>query len=132
MISAAGCDHSTAAFTDRCCCSACLSYLAICRRAIPEAARYGSRFVFRQGNPLVVADLHMVAAARASAAIVVSDASRCPEEADAQSLRCGRPRWNEQGFLQRFTDHIPTHAAHAIDAVMMFVQASVHNSKKPC
>ncbi len=37
-------------------------------------------------------DLDMVAAQAAQSIVVVSDQSRCPEEADAQSLRCGACR----------------------------------------
>lgn len=57
------------------------------RKCIPHHQRYGTRFVFRQGSPLVPADLQLVAASKASATIVVSDASRKPDEADAQSVR---------------------------------------------
>lgn len=32
------------------------------RRAIPEARRYGSTFVFREGSPLVPEDLQKVSA----------------------------------------------------------------------
>jgi len=60
---------------------------ALFRRTIPDDARYGSTFVFRQGNPLVPDDLRSVAASRAAQICVVSDTSRYPSEADAQSLR---------------------------------------------
>ncbi len=43
--------------------------------------------VFRVGNPLVPADLQFVAAEGAATTIVVSDQSRRPEEADAQTVR---------------------------------------------
>ncbi|KAI8477171.1 MAG: hypothetical protein J3K34DRAFT_515852 [Monoraphidium minutum] len=46
------------------------------RRAIPERERRGTRLVFRQGSPLVPADLEL-------GATVVS-----PDEADAQVVRC--------------------------------------------
>ncbi len=36
-------------------------------------------------------DLDMVAAKDAHSVMIVSDQSRCPEEADAQSLRCVTP-----------------------------------------
>lgn len=57
------------------------------RRTIPEDARYGTQFVFRQGNPLVPDDLRSVAASSAAAICVVSDTSRYPSEADAQAVR---------------------------------------------
>jgi hypothetical protein len=47
------------------------------RRGVPERARHGSRLVFRQGSPLVPADLQLVAASSAGATIIVSDQSRC-------------------------------------------------------
>ncbi|KIY93711.1 hypothetical protein MNEG_14251 [Monoraphidium neglectum] len=76
------------------------------RRAIPERERRGTRLVFRQGSPLVPADLQLVAASRAGATIIMSDQSRrvwrggrtphdpcsldrrTPDEADAQVIRC--------------------------------------------
>ncbi|KAK9903985.1 hypothetical protein WJX75_001909 [Coccomyxa subellipsoidea] len=57
------------------------------RAIIPESERYGSTFVFRQGNPLLPDDLRVVAASSAAATVLVSDTSRGPREADAQSLR---------------------------------------------
>ena len=48
----------------------------MCRRAIAETARYGTRFVFRQGSPLEIMDLRDVAVAHAAAVIVLGDASR--------------------------------------------------------
>ncbi|CAL5229603.1 g12963 [Coccomyxa viridis] len=54
---------------------------------IPRSQRHGTRFVFRQGSPLVPENLKRVAASWASSIIVVSDCSRCPDEADAQALR---------------------------------------------
>ncbi|KAK9800761.1 hypothetical protein WJX73_008207 [Symbiochloris irregularis] len=54
---------------------------------IPESQRFGTRFVFRQGSPALPSDLRKVAASSAAATIVVSDSTRSPEEADAQSLR---------------------------------------------
>ncbi|KAL6749116.1 hypothetical protein V8C86DRAFT_3032280 [Haematococcus lacustris] len=61
---------------------------ALIKRVLPETDRLGSRFVFREGSPLVPADLETVAARHAAKTIVISDQSRCPEEADAQSVRC--------------------------------------------
>ncbi|KAJ9511775.1 hypothetical protein QJQ45_022651, partial [Haematococcus lacustris] len=61
---------------------------ALIKRVLPESDRLGSRFVFREGSPLVPADLETVAARHAAKTIVISDQSRCPEEADAQSVRC--------------------------------------------
>lgn len=57
------------------------------RRIIPDDQRFGSRFVFRQGNPLVPADLRVVAASKAASIIVVADTSRCPHalRADQQA-----------------------------------------------
>ena len=46
------------------------------RAIIPDAARYGTKFVFRQGNPLVPDALRRVAAPAASSLIVVGDSSR--------------------------------------------------------
>lgn len=46
------------------------------RRVIPEARRCGTRFVFRQGLPLIPDDLRQVAASQAAATIVISDSSR--------------------------------------------------------
>ncbi|EIE20310.1 hypothetical protein COCSUDRAFT_67575 [Coccomyxa subellipsoidea C-169] len=57
------------------------------RNIIPEDERYGSTFVFRQGNPLLPDDLRVVAASSAAATVLVSDTSRGPGEADSQSLR---------------------------------------------
>ena len=54
-----------------------LTGVAGCRRAIPEAQRLGTRFVFRQGSPLEIMDLRDVAVAQAAAVIVLGDASRC-------------------------------------------------------
>jgi hypothetical protein len=41
----------------------------------------------RQGSPLIPSDLRMVAADVARCVVVVSDQSRSPAEADAQSVR---------------------------------------------
>ena len=46
------------------------------RYIIPDRQRYGSTFVFRQGNPLLPDALRMVAASAASATVIVSDTSR--------------------------------------------------------
>lgn len=46
------------------------------RFIIPDQQRYGSTFVFRQGNPLLPDALRMVAASSASATVIVSDSSR--------------------------------------------------------
>ncbi len=46
------------------------------RNIIPEDERYGSTFVFRQGNPLLPDDLRVVAASSAAATVLVSDTSR--------------------------------------------------------
>ena len=46
------------------------------RRIIPDSLRFGSIFVFRQGNALVPADLRSVAASHAAAVVVISDRSR--------------------------------------------------------
>jgi hypothetical protein len=43
---------------------------------VPERERHGTRLVFRQGSPLVPADLQLVAASRAGATVIVSDQSR--------------------------------------------------------
>lgn len=48
------------------------------RVIIPESERYGSTFVFRQGNPLLPDDLRTVAASAAAATVIVSDTSRLP------------------------------------------------------
>ena len=47
------------------------------RYIIPDRQRYGSTFVFRQGNPLLPDALRMVAASSASATVIVTDTSRC-------------------------------------------------------
>ena len=60
---------------------------ALFKRVIPVWKRRGSRFVFRQGNVLVPSDLQTVAAQDADSILIISDASRSPEEADAQSIR---------------------------------------------
>ncbi|KAK9801967.1 hypothetical protein WJX73_003033 [Symbiochloris irregularis] len=57
------------------------------RRIIPDSLRFGSTFVFRQGYVLVPGDLRKVAAAAAASIVIISDRSRPPEEADAQSIR---------------------------------------------
>ena len=46
------------------------------RTIIPEADRLGTRFVFRQGSPLVPDNLRRVAATTASSLIVIGDSSR--------------------------------------------------------
>ena len=46
------------------------------RYIIPDRQRYGSTFVFRQGNPLLPDALRMVAASSASATVIVTDTSR--------------------------------------------------------
>eukprot|EP00798_Chlamydomonas_sp_ICE-L_P025811 gene25811-11486_t len=61
--------------------------LATFRRAIPESERHGVDIVFRVGNPLLSSDLAFVAAEHAAVSIIVSDHSRSPLEADAQSAR---------------------------------------------
>ncbi len=48
------------------------------RVIIPESERYGSTFVFRQGNPLLPDDLRTVAASATAATVIVSDTSRLP------------------------------------------------------
>jgi hypothetical protein len=55
------------------------------RSAIPNLR--GSRFIFRQGNPLLPSDLDEVACAVAGSVIIVADNSRCDAEADAQTMR---------------------------------------------
>ncbi|CAL8468748.1 g8288 [Coccomyxa elongata] len=60
---------------------------ALFRRVIPPHKRCGCNFVFRQGSPLVPADLKMVAAYSAAATVIVSDSSRSPVEADAEAIR---------------------------------------------
>jgi hypothetical protein len=60
-----------------------------CRVLLPERFRFNSKLVFRQGNPLLPEDLHMVAAQHAASTIIVSDTSCWPEAADAQALRSG-------------------------------------------
>ncbi|CAK0782676.1 hypothetical protein CVIRNUC_005871 [Coccomyxa viridis] len=57
------------------------------RFIIPQEERYCSTFVFRQGNPLLPDALRCVAASSAAATVIVSDTSRGPNEADAQSTR---------------------------------------------
>ena len=54
-----------------------LAIEATFRRIIPDELRFGSTFVFRQGNPLVPSDLRSVAASAASAVVIISDRSRC-------------------------------------------------------
>eukprot|EP01025_Chloroclados_australasicus_P037823 TRINITY_DN38681_c0_g2_i3.p1 TRINITY_DN38681_c0_g2~~TRINITY_DN38681_c0_g2_i3.p1 ORF type:complete len:744 (+),score=121.86 TRINITY_DN38681_c0_g2_i3:179-2410(+) len=56
-------------------------------RAIPESIRKGTRFIFREGNPLIPSNLNMVAAKDAASVVIVSDNSRSQDEADAQSIR---------------------------------------------
>mmetsp|Transcript_30448 Transcript_30448/g.72452 ORF Transcript_30448/g.72452 Transcript_30448/m.72452 type:complete len:898 (+) Transcript_30448:202-2895(+) len=73
-------------------------------RYIPEKRRYGTKFVFRQGSPLLPDNLRIVAAKDAGTTVIVSDASIAPNEADAQSIRAavlidelyakGEPRGN--------------------------------------
>ena len=46
------------------------------RRILPESRRFGTKFVFRQGLPMIPDDLRQVAASKASATIVISDSSR--------------------------------------------------------
>ena len=46
------------------------------RFIIPDGQRFGSTFVFRQGNPLLPDALRMIAAPAASATVIVSDTSR--------------------------------------------------------
>ena len=46
------------------------------RSIIPEPDRLGTRFVFRQGSPLVPDNLRRVAATTASSLIVIGDSSR--------------------------------------------------------
>ena len=46
------------------------------RRILPPERRHGTRFVFRQGLPMIPDDLRLVAASRTSATIVISDSSR--------------------------------------------------------
>ncbi|KAK9845991.1 hypothetical protein WJX81_007900 [Elliptochloris bilobata] len=60
---------------------------ALFRRILPAPQRFGSQLVFRQGSPLVPADLRKVAAASAAATVIVSDSSRSPVEADAEAIR---------------------------------------------
>lgn len=55
---------------------------------LAASAHTGSRLVFRQGSPLLPADLSSVATSYARSTIIVSDQSRSRDEADAQSLRC--------------------------------------------
>ena len=43
------------------------------RNIIPEAARHGSEFVFRSGDPQIPDDLRSVAAEDASSIIVIAD-----------------------------------------------------------
>ncbi len=52
------------------------------RGAIPE--RHGTQIVFRQGSPLDPGSLRMVAASKARAVIITSDAARCVRCATAQ------------------------------------------------
>ena len=46
------------------------------RFIIPQEQRFGSTFVFRQGNPLLPDALRVVAASSAAATVIVSDTSR--------------------------------------------------------
>lgn len=55
------------------------------RRVIPHERRFGTKFVFRQGQPLIPDDLRQVAASQASATIVISDSSRCSPPAHSPS-----------------------------------------------
>lgn len=61
---------------------------ALLWRCLPAAKRFGTKIVIRQGSPLIPSDLKMVAACQAASTIIVSDHSRSPTEADAQSVRC--------------------------------------------
>jgi len=56
-------------------------------RYIPEEQRHGSKFVFRQGSPLIPEQLEYVSARTAGRIVIVSDSSRMSTEADAQALR---------------------------------------------
>jgi hypothetical protein len=58
------------------CCRCALYTPSNQRRSVPERARHGTRLVFRQGSPLVPADLRLVAASRAGATVIISDQSR--------------------------------------------------------
>ena len=68
------------------------------RFIIPQEQRYGSTFVFRQGNPLLPDALRVVAASSAAATVIVSDTSRRgPERICTESLRATVA---SQGVLQ--------------------------------
>lgn len=53
----------------------------------PDEERRGTRFVFREGSPLIPGDLKLVATETASTIVVISDQSRRPDETDAQTVR---------------------------------------------
>ncbi|CAG9465137.1 unnamed protein product [Pedinophyceae sp. YPF-701] len=54
---------------------------------LPQASRFGSTLVFRQGNPLITGDLHRVAAQGAGCIVVLGDSSRSALESDSMVLR---------------------------------------------
>ena len=62
------------------------------RRVIPEGRRCGTRFVFRQGLPLIPDDLRQVAASQAAATIVISDSSRSAFTHNSRLERKSCPR----------------------------------------
>lgn len=47
-----------------------------CRSILPEEARYGSTFIFRQGNPLIPDDLRLVKAQEAKSIVIIADQVR--------------------------------------------------------
>lgn len=55
-------------------------------RQLPPEQRQGSRLVFRQGNPLSLADLDLVSAGDAGSVVVLSDTSVSPDAADSQLI----------------------------------------------
>jgi len=61
---------------------------ALCLSAIPRSMRHGTYIQFRRGSMLRPKDIERVAAAQAATVLVMSDYSRPPREADAQTLRC--------------------------------------------
>lgn len=76
LVQAVQCRGRDGAPADRQPPARCTSPSPAQRRAIPERERRGTRLVFRQGSPLVPADLQLVAASRAGATIIMSDQSR--------------------------------------------------------
>ena len=74
------------------------------RRILPPERRHSTRFVFRQGLPMIPDDLRLVAASRTSATIVISDSSRLAPASAAVGRHPGRSFWGI--WRQSRTTHI--------------------------